>query len=223
LSPLAAAVDENCRVVAARFLGVGETGRMAPLAVSRIVLHQAKDTALEPSLSLIVPVHNAETTLRRSLARVLELLPELTPRFEVLLIDDGSTDGTAELAFELAREFPQVRAARHQRRRGAEGAAATGSAHCRGEVLLLQAEGAEPRAADLERLWKASQKQPTQPAAELQTPALGRTSLTPSPSFSRSDVASVRIVRSPIAEAAVPKLPRPANFVDHLRRLSLSR
>jgi hypothetical protein len=95
---------------------------------------------LQPSLSLIFPVHNAETTLCASVHRLLEVLPEVAARFELLIIDDGSTDQTSELAHELAREYPQVRIARHERRRGVEAALSTGSAKAQGELLLVQTQ-----------------------------------------------------------------------------------
>lgn len=73
---------------------------------------------MKPSLTIILPVHNAEATLRRSVLHTLDVAADMTPRFEVLVFDDGSTDDSYEVASELAAEFPQVRVGRHSRRRG---------------------------------------------------------------------------------------------------------
>ncbi|MEM6329732.1 MAG: glycosyltransferase [Planctomycetota bacterium] len=73
---------------------------------------------MNQSLTVVLPLHNAEATLRRSVDRVLEVAGELTPRVDVLVIDDGSTDDTYDVARELAARFPQVRAVRQGRRLG---------------------------------------------------------------------------------------------------------
>jgi cellulose synthase/poly-beta-1,6-N-acetylglucosamine synthase-like glycosyltransferase len=70
------------------------------------------------SLTIVLPVHNAESRLRKNVRELLELASELTARFGVLIIDDGSTDATYEVAEELAAYFPQVSVRRHRECRG---------------------------------------------------------------------------------------------------------
>jgi glycosyltransferase involved in cell wall biosynthesis len=93
---------------------------------------------LDQSLSLVLPVHNAQSILARQVTTLLDLLPELTTRFEVLIVDDGSTDRTEEEAHELAVRYPQVKVARHNRRQGKWAALETGIRHARGELVILQ-------------------------------------------------------------------------------------
>ena len=50
------------------------------------------------SLSVVVPVHNAERNLTQRIGRLLEVLPDLVAKFEVLIVDDGSADQTMEVA-----------------------------------------------------------------------------------------------------------------------------
>lgn len=70
------------------------------------------------SLTVVLPVYNGETRLRKSVHEILELASELTSKFGVLIIDDGSNDATYEVAEELAARYPQVSVRRHRHRRG---------------------------------------------------------------------------------------------------------
>jgi hypothetical protein len=79
---------------------------------------QAGDSVLNKSLTIVLPVHNGESRLRKNVRELLELASELTAKFGVLIIDDGSTDSTYEVAEELAAHFPQVSVRRHRQCRG---------------------------------------------------------------------------------------------------------
>ena len=57
------------------------------------------------NIAVIVPVFNEETVLEKS---VLSLLAQTYPATELILVDDGSTDRSAEIANELASRFPSV-------------------------------------------------------------------------------------------------------------------
>jgi cellulose synthase/poly-beta-1,6-N-acetylglucosamine synthase-like glycosyltransferase len=70
------------------------------------------------SLTIVLPVYNAESRLRNSVTELLELASELTPEFGLLIVDDGSTDATFEVAEELAARYPQVLVRRHRQRQG---------------------------------------------------------------------------------------------------------
>lgn len=106
-----------------------------------------------PSLSIVLPVHNAESTLADNLCRLLEMLPDLSERFEVLVVDDGSTDHTAEVAYEFVTQFPQLRIVRHARRRGLAAAVQTGLDQTSGEFVLVQDEREPLSPSDIQKLW----------------------------------------------------------------------
>ncbi|HEV3415255.1 MAG TPA: glycosyltransferase [Pirellulales bacterium] len=105
------------------------------------------------SLSVLLPVHNAQATLGTDVGRMLDLLPDLTHQFDVLIIDDGSTDATCEVADELATQYPQVKLLHRPRRRGVEAALSDGLARTESHVVL--AHNGQPRidTAEIVRLW----------------------------------------------------------------------
>ncbi len=71
------------------------------------------EAAPAPSLSVVVPAWNEAGNLEQLVRRCQEVLPGFTRRFEVILVDDGSRDGTREIADRLAGEDPRVRAIHH--------------------------------------------------------------------------------------------------------------
>ena len=56
------------------------------------------DSVFNKSLTVVLPVYNGESRLRKSVNEILELASELTSKFGVLIIDDGSNDATNEVA-----------------------------------------------------------------------------------------------------------------------------
>jgi glycosyltransferase involved in cell wall biosynthesis len=73
---------------------------------------------LNPTLTIVLPVHNGESRLRVCVGEILELASELTQDFQVLIVDDGSTDDTFAAAEELSTRYPQISVRRHSQRRG---------------------------------------------------------------------------------------------------------
>jgi cellulose synthase/poly-beta-1,6-N-acetylglucosamine synthase-like glycosyltransferase len=92
---------------------------------------------LEPSVSIFVPVCNAQSDLETQVERILDLLPEVTSQFDVLIIDDGSTDETAEIARNLAARYPQVEAIRLETSLGVDEAIRAGLKHRPGGVVMV--------------------------------------------------------------------------------------
>jgi glycosyltransferase involved in cell wall biosynthesis len=67
-----------------------------------------------PELSYFFPAHNEEANLEPLVEEALATLPSLAVRFEIVVVDDGSRDGTAEIADRLAEAHPDaVRAVHH--------------------------------------------------------------------------------------------------------------
>lgn len=88
----------------------------------------------EGCLSVVIPVYNEEATLREVVRKVLAV-PHL---LEVIIVDDGSTDGTAEVATSIISNHPQVRLECLPRNSGKTAALRVGFALTRGEVVIVQ-------------------------------------------------------------------------------------
>ena len=90
-------------------------------------------------VSILIPAYNEEEFLGAVVDRVLSAsLPEGADR-EVIIVDDGSTDGTREIAAEVARRHNGVvRVLRHPVNRGKGAAVRTALAAARGELAIIQ-------------------------------------------------------------------------------------
>ncbi len=92
-----------------------------------------------PLVSILVPAYNEEEFLPAMLDRVLSAALPAGVETEILVVDDGSTDGTAEAALAVAGRVPdRVRVFRHERNRGKGAAIRTALAEARGEFALIQ-------------------------------------------------------------------------------------
>jgi glycosyltransferase involved in cell wall biosynthesis len=86
-------------------------------------------------LSILMPAYNEERTIRTVLRRVLDLHLDLQ---EIIVVDDGSTDRTAQFVEEFADEYPRIRLIRQDRNRGKTAAIARAIEAATGEVLIIQ-------------------------------------------------------------------------------------
>lgn len=80
----------------------------------------------DDSISIVIPAFNEEATIVSVVAEARDVLQSLTDDYEVLVVDDGSTDKTGGLADGLARGDPaHVRVIHHEANRGFAGAIKT--------------------------------------------------------------------------------------------------
>lgn len=113
-------------------------------------------------LSIIIPAYNETGRLPSMLSSTLEHLASFPKRtFEILIVDDGSSDGTADAALELgARRHAgaDIRVVRLERNLGKGGTVRHGMLHARGRRLLMADADGATRFADVELLLAALDK-----------------------------------------------------------------
>jgi len=89
------------------------------------------------SISCIVPVFNEEALIDSFLTALYSKLENLSQHFEIIIIDDGSTDQTNKLVMQLAKDHQQIKLIRFSRNFGKEHAIAAGLKACAGEVSII--------------------------------------------------------------------------------------
>jgi glycosyltransferase involved in cell wall biosynthesis len=78
------------------------------------------------SISVFFPAYNDEGSIAQMVETALSLLPRHADDYEVIVVNDGSSDGTAAVLDDLARRHSRVRIVHHPRNRGYGGALRTG-------------------------------------------------------------------------------------------------
>ncbi len=89
---------------------------------------------MKPRLSIIMPCYNCASTLEESLDSAYA--QALTIPFEIIMVDDGSTDKTAGLIKKLASKHPEIKTLAHEINRGGGAARNTGIKNSSGELIF---------------------------------------------------------------------------------------
>lgn len=107
-------------------------------------------------LSCVVPAHNEEANLEAFVRALADAVAALTPEFEIIVVNDGSRDGTHEAALRLLDGLP-LRYLALSRNFGKESALSAGIDHARGNaVLLIDADFQHPLSMlpQMHQLWQ---------------------------------------------------------------------
>lgn len=111
-------------------------------APGTIPADEAAFPAERPRFSVVVPVYNERENLPGLIAELRQVFAVLGEPYEIILVDDRSTDGSDRLIAETARAVPEVRGVLLDAREGQSGALAAGFARTRGTVVItLDADG----------------------------------------------------------------------------------
>jgi glycosyltransferase involved in cell wall biosynthesis len=102
-------------------------------------------TAEAPALSIVIPSYNEELRLPATLERIAAYLPNLGAGTEILVVDDGSKDRTAEVAESFRKKFPSLRVISNGTNRGKGYSVRHGMIEARGtNVLFTDADLSAP-------------------------------------------------------------------------------
>ncbi|MDJ0849851.1 MAG: glycosyltransferase family 2 protein [Myxococcota bacterium] len=94
-------------------------------------------SAGEAFVSVVVPVFNEAEVLPTLRERLLAVLADSSPRFEVIFVDDGSTDATADLVRAFHEEDPRCKGVHLSRNFGHQPAVTAGLAHASGDLACV--------------------------------------------------------------------------------------
>jgi dolichyl-phosphate beta-glucosyltransferase len=109
---------------------------------------------LTRSISIVIPAYNEQTRLPETLRRVTQYLQESNWAFrEILVVDDGSTDATADAANAIARANPEIQVLHNPGNRGKGYSVRHGMLKARGEWRLFSDADLSAPIEELEKLW----------------------------------------------------------------------
>jgi glycosyltransferase involved in cell wall biosynthesis len=112
------------------------------------------DPGREPDLGIVVPAYNEEENIPVLLRELTDALGAAGCTFEVLVVDDGSTDQTANVIRALSRSDPRVRGLVLTRNFGHQAAISIGLSHVRGDAVVIMDADLQDRPDDALTLYR---------------------------------------------------------------------
>jgi len=110
-------------------------------------MENSHDARTITKVDVLVPVYNEETSIQTFHQRLLETLQHLNARWEIIYIDDGSTDETRQILHNIEDSEDNVRILNFSRNFGKEAALTAGMDHCDGDVVVsIDSDGEHPPA-----------------------------------------------------------------------------
>ncbi len=99
-------------------------------------MDKSPPTDFKPSISVFFPAYNDAGSIGTLVEKALALLPRYTDDYEVIVVNDGSSDSTAALLDALACNEPNLRVIHHPNNRGYGGALRTGFLHATKDLVF---------------------------------------------------------------------------------------
>jgi glycosyltransferase involved in cell wall biosynthesis len=104
-----------------------------------------KPSKLDESLSIIIPAYNEEGTIIKVTKQALSDAKKFTRNFEIIIVDDGSSDETGTIANLLAKTNKHIRVIHHKKNQGLDKAFWTGIKTCKNDIITyIPADGQAP-------------------------------------------------------------------------------
>lgn len=97
-----------------------------------------------PDFAVVVPMHNEEASVETLVAEIVAACQPVG-RFEIIVVDDASSDRTADVALSLGGRYPMLRLVRHDRQGGQSAAIHSGVQAARAPIIcMLDGDGQNP-------------------------------------------------------------------------------
>jgi len=103
-------------------------------------------------VSIVLPVKNEEESLRELHSKLTDVLNKLGCEYEIIAIDDGSTDSSFNVLKELSQSDPRLKAIKFRRNFGQTAALSAGFHHAKGDVIITMDSDLQNDPADIPRL-----------------------------------------------------------------------
>jgi polyisoprenyl-phosphate glycosyltransferase len=98
----------------------------------------------KPLISCVIPVYNESANLSQLIKKIDDTVIQCSPHYELVFVDDGSTDDSAALIASMINDYP-IRLLQFSRNFGKEQAITAGLEHAHGDIIILMdADGQHP-------------------------------------------------------------------------------
>jgi glycosyltransferase involved in cell wall biosynthesis len=104
------------------------------------------------NLSVFSPAYNEEDNISATVREALRVIPRIAEEFEIIVVNDGSSDRTAERLSELLKDYPALRVITHPKNRGYGAALKSGFAHSRYDYIFYTDGDGQFDIAEIEKL-----------------------------------------------------------------------
>jgi glycosyltransferase involved in cell wall biosynthesis len=112
-------------------------------------LPELSPSKFEKSISVVLPVFNERDSLPTMNDKILETLRAMGRKFEIIYVDDGSSDGSRDVIVALANSHAEVRGIILRRNFGQSAATAAGISHASGEIIVIMDSDLQNDPADI--------------------------------------------------------------------------
>src|SRR5687768_6875625 len=104
-----------------------------------------------PSVSLVIPMYNEELNIEHAVAAAVDSLQKYSDDYEIIIVDDASTDDSPRLAAKLAAENPRIRVITHARNQKLGATLRSGFAATTKELIFyMDADRSEEHTSELQ-------------------------------------------------------------------------
>ena len=112
---------------------------------------------MSKGLSIVIPVYNEEGNLKSAIDSIISAIKDMVADFEIIVVNDGSTDRSLEIAESASKQCHQIRVFSHTKNLGQGTALATGYAQCRKDYVTYVPADGQVNPAELINILKAAE------------------------------------------------------------------